>query len=72
MPIERTVIGALSLMGLIVALGGFMQTAFIAPGVVPALAVWMDVKLSGSRGSLPSRPRAKAACSRAREVTEPS
>jgi D-xylose transport system permease protein len=110
-PIERTVIGAFSLMGLIVALGGFMQTAyggaststvgslmeldavaacviggtslkggrgtvvgvlfgalimatllngltlmafspevkFIARGVVLALAVWMDVKLSGSK-----------------------
>jgi len=110
-PIERTVIGAFSLMGLIVALCGFMQTAyggaststvgglmeldavaacviggtslkggrgtvigvlfgalimatllngltlmafspevkFIARGVVLALAVWMDVKLSGSK-----------------------
>jgi len=110
-PIERTVIGAFSLMGLIVALGGFMQTAyggaststvgslmeldavaacviggtslkggrgsvvgvlfgalimatllngltlmafspevkFIARGVVLALAVWMDVKLSGQK-----------------------
>jgi D-xylose transport system permease protein len=62
-PIQRTVIGAFALMGLIVALGGFMQTAYSGASTstvgslmeldAVAACVIGGASLRGGRGTVP-------------------